>query len=88
MEGPVRSMSRMPTDFPARESESASWVVIEDLPTPPLPERTWLMRRLGGRLVRWEVSEVGNVRGTWRGEPTKTMCLTFSSDIAGILSCT
>ncbi len=40
MEGPVRSMSRIPTDSPARERESASWVVIEDLPTPPLPERT------------------------------------------------
>lgn len=41
MEGPVRSMSRIPTDLPARERDSASCVVIEDLPTPPLPERTW-----------------------------------------------
>jgi hypothetical protein len=41
MDGPVRSMSRIPTDAPARERESASWVVTEDLPTPPLPERTW-----------------------------------------------
>lgn len=40
MEGPVRSMSRIPTDLSARERESASWVVMEDLPTPPFPERT------------------------------------------------
>jgi hypothetical protein len=40
MEGPVRSMSRMPTELPVRERERASWVVMEDLPTPPLPERT------------------------------------------------
>ncbi len=40
MEGPVRSMSRIPTEWPASDSESATWVVIEDLPTPPLPERT------------------------------------------------
>lgn len=40
MEGPVRSMSRIPTEWPARERDSASWVVMEDLPTPPLPERT------------------------------------------------
>jgi hypothetical protein len=40
MEGPVRSMSRIPTEAPARERERASWVVMEDLPTPPLPERT------------------------------------------------
>lgn len=40
MEGPVRSMSRIPTDFPCRERERASWRVTEDLPTPPLPERT------------------------------------------------
>ncbi len=43
MEGPVRSISRMPTDLPARERDSASWVVMEDLPTPPLPERTSTM---------------------------------------------
>jgi hypothetical protein len=30
----------MPTEWPARERERASWVVMEDLPTPPLPERT------------------------------------------------
>ena len=40
MEGPVRSMSRIPTEWPVRERERASWVVMEDLPTPPLPERT------------------------------------------------
>ena len=40
IEGPVRSISRMPTEWPARERESASWIVMEDLPTPPLPERT------------------------------------------------
>ena len=41
MEGPVRSISRIPTDLPARHKESASCVVMEDLPTPPLPERTY-----------------------------------------------
>jgi len=48
MEGPVRSISRIPTDFPASERESASCVVMEDFPTPPLPERTysWLLARL------------------------------------------
>lgn len=39
MEGPVKSMSRIPTDLPRRERDSASCVVTEDLPTPPLPER-------------------------------------------------
>lgn len=39
MEGPVRSTSRIPTEWPARQREKASCVVIEDLPTPPLPER-------------------------------------------------
>ena len=48
MEGPVRSMSRMPTEWPARERERAVWVVMEDLPTPPLPESTWR---------RWLVAE-------------------------------
>ena len=41
IEGPVRSMSRIPTEWPARDSESASWVVMDDLPTPPLPDSTW-----------------------------------------------
>jgi hypothetical protein len=40
IEGPVKSMSSIPTEDPASESDRASWVVIEDLPTPPLPERT------------------------------------------------
>ena len=40
MEGPVRSMSRIPTEAPDRERERASCVVMEDFPTPPLPERT------------------------------------------------
>ena len=40
MDGPVRSMSRMPTLCEARVSESASCVVTEDFPTPPFPERT------------------------------------------------
>ena len=40
IEGPVKSISRTPTEWPARERERASWVVIEDFPTPPLPERT------------------------------------------------
>ena len=41
IDGPVRSMSRIPTEWPARDSESASWVVMDDLPTPPLPDSTW-----------------------------------------------
>jgi len=41
MFGPVRSTSRTPTEWPSVARESASWVVIEDLPTPPLPERTF-----------------------------------------------
>lgn len=40
IEGPVRSMSNTPTECPASERDRASWVVIEDLPTPPLPDRT------------------------------------------------
>lgn len=40
MEGPVRSMSRIPTDFPWRDSARASWRVTDDLPTPPLPDKT------------------------------------------------
>ena len=48
MEGPVRSMSRMPTEWPARERESASCVVMEDFPTPPLPERIWVGMRVSG----------------------------------------
>ena len=40
MEGPVRSISSIPTEEPVRDRESASWVVMEDFPTPPLPERT------------------------------------------------
>lgn len=42
MDGPVRSMSRMPTDLPCRERARASCSVTEDLPTPPLPDRTWI----------------------------------------------
>ena len=38
----MRSTSRMPTERPWRVRASASWRVTEDLPTPPLPERTWL----------------------------------------------
>lgn len=41
IEGPVRSMSRIPTDLPWRVSARASCSVTLDLPTPPLPERTW-----------------------------------------------
>ena len=39
--GPVRSMSRMPTLMVGdkRVRVSASWRVVLDLPTPPLPER-------------------------------------------------
>jgi hypothetical protein len=40
IEGPVKSMSRMPVFWFKRERERASCVVMEDLPTPPLPERT------------------------------------------------
>lgn len=55
IDGPVRSMSRMPTDLPAKDRERASWVVMEDLPTPPLPDKTY----------RSGVSKVGYVGGTW-----------------------
>lgn len=41
MDGPVRSMSRMPTDFPCRVRARASWRVTEDLPTPPFPDSTY-----------------------------------------------
>ena len=70
IEGPVRSMSRMPTEWPARDSESASWVVMEDLPTPPLPERTWVVS-VGSRC------EVNLVKACL----TSTRCLTLSRDI-------
>lgn len=40
IEGPVRSMSRIPTEWPASESDRASCVVTDDFPTPPLPDRT------------------------------------------------
>jgi len=39
IDGPVRSMSRMPTEWEAWVRVRASCVVTEDLPTPPLPER-------------------------------------------------
>jgi hypothetical protein len=42
MLGPVRSTSRTPTERPARLSDSASCVVTLDLPTPPLPESTYM----------------------------------------------
>lgn len=41
IEGPVRSMSRMPTDLPCRVRARASWRVTEDFPTPPLPDNTY-----------------------------------------------
>lgn len=41
IDGPVRSMSRIPTDLPCSDKARASWSVTEDLPTPPLPERTY-----------------------------------------------
>lgn len=41
MLGPVRSMSRTATEWPREARERESCVVTEDLPTPPLPERTW-----------------------------------------------
>lgn len=73
MEGPVRSMSRMPTECPARDNERASWVVMEDLPTPPLPER------ICGGGVSGE--GVGQGSGAQRAGLTSTMCLTLSRDI-------
>lgn len=50
MEGPVRSTSSTPTEWPAKDNDSASWVVTEDFPTPPFPESTWnvLVSRTGG----------------------------------------
>ncbi len=65
MEGPVRSMSRMPTECEAWVRARASCVVTEDLPTPPLPERICG----GGGLVG--VGELGWVSwggGSWCGE--------------------
>lgn len=45
MDGPVRSMSRMPTRVVGVEERRvrASWVEMEDLPTPPFPEQTMIM---------------------------------------------
>lgn len=40
MEGPVRSISRMPTECPLNDRVRASCVVTLDFPTPPLPEST------------------------------------------------
>lgn len=40
IEGPVRSISRIPTECPCKANDRASWAVTDDLPTPPLPERT------------------------------------------------
>lgn len=78
MEGPVRSMSRMPTDLPDRERDSASWVVMEDLPTPPFPERTCGGSELYNSIGRG-AREGWFLRG---GEAlTRMMCLTLSSDI-------
>lgn len=45
MEGPVKSTSRMPTEWPAEASDNANCVVTDDLPTPPLPERTCLVSK-------------------------------------------
>ena len=59
IEGPVRSMSRIPTEWPARDSESASWVVMDDLPTPPLPDSTW-------DFCEWGVGCCGRVGGIGR----------------------
>jgi hypothetical protein len=45
IEGPVRSTSRMPTRGDEEDAckDSASWAETDDLPTPPLPERTMMM---------------------------------------------
>lgn len=63
----MRSVSRMPTGWPARERDSASCVVVEDLPTPPLPERTWVRRGgvsgLGGGGEGEGAGGEGGVRG-------------------------
>ena len=61
MEGPVRSMSRIATEWPARDKESTSWVVMDDLPTPPLPERTW-------DFVSGRIDCVGGVGRTGKGD--------------------
>lgn len=68
-------MSRIPTEWPASDSESASWVVMDDLPTPPLPESIWgILCEYGVVVVRGEVGRI-------RAELTSTMCLTLSRDI-------
>ena len=58
MEGPVRSMSRIPTEWPVRVRESANCVVIEDLPTPPLPERTRTMCLMFSEDIRRRVGKM------------------------------
>ena len=70
IDGPVRSISRIPTALPARDRESASWVVTEDFPTPPLPERTCQdgVSRFDGTLVN-----------IWL---TRMTCLTLASDMS------
>ena len=46
IEGPVKSISKTPTEWPCSDSVRASCVVILDLPTPPLPERTRTIFRM------------------------------------------
>ena len=52
MDGPLRSASRTATRQPSRVKAQASPAVIVDLPTPPLPETTATMKRIGSRRRR------------------------------------
>lgn len=59
-------MSRTPTVWPWRESVRASWVVILDLPTPPLPERTSTICRISDWTIVIEATQSGAAgRGDW-----------------------
>ena len=55
----------MPTLCPARDRDRASCVVMEDLPTPPLPERTltkksqFLSLRTRGGKYQDDIIDVG-----------------------------
>ncbi|RII21735.1 hypothetical protein CUC08_Gglean000902 [Alternaria sp. MG1] len=47
--GPVKSISKTPTECPCNDRVRASWVVTLDFPTPPLPESTRRMFRMLSR---------------------------------------
>ncbi len=69
MLGPVRSMSRTPTECPASDNENASCAVTEDLPTPPFPERTYKQNQ-----------RTSSINEEW-GDDTRMICFTLSRDM-------